>query len=136
LEFQRRISMRRMSNSSLLLVLGCFFAGSAVAAGAFGAHFLKDILDMSMLAVFDTATRYHMYHALGLCIVAWAVDRYPEKSLEPAGWFFVVGILLFSGSLYGVSLTGMRWLGAVTPIGGVAFLVGWILLGYRAWRMK
>ena len=128
--------MRRMSDPSLLLVLGSFFAGSAVAAGAFGAHFLKDILDTSMLAVFDTATRYQMYHALGLCIVAWAVDQYPEKRLEPTGWFFVIGILLFSGSLYGVSLTGMRWLGAVTPVGGVAFLVGWILFGYRGWRRK
>jgi uncharacterized membrane protein YgdD (TMEM256/DUF423 family) len=128
--------MRRMFDSSLLLVLGSFFAGSAVAAGAFGAHFLKNILDASMLTVFDTATRYQMYHALGLGIVAGAVDRYPEKGLEPAGWFFVVGILLFSGSLYGVSLTGMRWLGAVTPVGGAAFLIGWILLGYRAWRRK
>jgi uncharacterized membrane protein YgdD (TMEM256/DUF423 family) len=128
--------MRRMSDSSLLLALGSFFAGSAVAAGAFGAHFLKDVLDTSMLAVFDTATRYQMYHALGLCIVAWAVDRYPEKRLEPSGWFFVVGILLFSGSLYGLSLTGIRWLGAATPVGGVAFLVGWILLGYRGWRRK
>lgn len=128
--------MRRMSDSSLLLGLGSFFAGSAVAAGAFGAHFLKDILDASMLAMFDTATRYQMYHALGLCIVAWAVDRYPEKRLEPTGWFFVLGILLFSGSLYGLSLTGIRWFGAVTPVGGVAFLVGWILLGYRGWRRK
>lgn len=125
-----------MSNLSLLLGLGSFFAASAVAAGAFGAHFLKNVLDAPMLAVFDTATRYQMYHALGLCIVAWAVDRYPEKRLEPAGWFFVIGILLFSGSLYGVSLTGMRWLGAVTPVGGVAFLVGWILFGYRVWRRK
>jgi uncharacterized membrane protein YgdD (TMEM256/DUF423 family) len=128
--------MRRMSDSSLLLALGSFFAGSAVAAGAFGAHFLKDVLDTSMLAVFDTATRYQMYHALGLCIVAWAVDRYPEKRLEPSGWFFVVGILLFSGSLYGLSLTGIRWFGAATPVGGLVFLVGWILLGYRGWRRK
>lgn len=128
--------MRRMLDSSQLLVLGSFFAGSAVAAGAFGAHFLKDSLDTSMLAVFDSAARYQMYHALGLCVVAWAADRYSEKRFVFAGWLFVAGILLFSGSLYGMSLTGKRWLGAVTPIGGVAFLAGWVLLGYRAWRMK
>jgi len=128
--------MRRMLNSSKLLALGSFFGGSAVAAGAFGAHFLKDSLDISMLAVFETAARYHMYHALGLCIVAWAVDRWPEKRFESAGWLFMVGILLFCGSLYAMSLSGTRWLGAVTPLGGMAFLTGWILLGYRAWRMK
>jgi uncharacterized membrane protein YgdD (TMEM256/DUF423 family) len=116
--------MSRKSETSLLLALGSFLAGSAIAGGAFGAHFLKDILESSMLAAFDTATRYQMYQGLGLCIVAWAVDRYPEKRLEPSGWLFLVGIVLFSGSLYGVSLTGMRWLGAVTPIGGVMLLVG------------
>jgi uncharacterized membrane protein YgdD (TMEM256/DUF423 family) len=128
--------MSRKSDTSLLLALGSFIAGFAIAGGAFGAHFLKDVLDPSMLAVFDTATRYQMYHGLGLCVVAWAVDRYPEKRLEPSGWLFLVGIMLFSGSLYGVSLTGMRWLGAVTPIGGVILLVGWFLLGYRVWRTR
>ena len=128
--------MTNKSDSSLLLSLGCLFGGFAVAAGAFGAHALKGVLDAQMLIVFETAARYQMYHALGLCIVAWAVDRFPEKRLEPAGWLFLVGILLFSGSLYGVSLAGLRWLGAVTPIGGVAFLIGWFLLGYRAWSRK
>lgn len=128
--------MTNKSDSSLLLSLGCLFGGFAVAAGAFGAHALKGVLDAQMLIVFETAARYQMYHALGLCIVAWAVDRFPEKRLEPAGWLFLVGILLFSGSLYGVSLAGLRWLGAVTPIGGVTFLVGWFLLGYRAWSRK
>lgn len=136
LEFRKRTSMTNKSDSSLLLSLGCLFGGFAVAAGAFGAHALKGVLDAQMLIVFETAARYQMYHALGLCIVAWAVDRFPEKRLEPAGWLFLVGILLFSGSLYGVSLAGLRWLGAVTPIGGVAFLVGWFLLGYRAWSRK
>jgi uncharacterized membrane protein YgdD (TMEM256/DUF423 family) len=128
--------MRKRSDSSLLVALGCLFGGSAVAAGAVGAHALKGVLDAQMLIVFETATRYQMYHALGLCIVAWAVDRFPEKRLEPAGWLFLVGILLFCGSLYGVSLTGVRWFGMVTPIGGVTFLIGWFLLGYRAWSMK
>ena len=128
--------MTRKSDSSLLLALGCVFAGFAVAAGAFGAHSLKGVLDTQMLIVFETATRYQMYHALGLCIVAWAVERFPERRLEPAGWLFLVGIVLFCGSLYGVSMAGLRWLGAVTPVGGVTLLVGWFLLGYRAWRMR
>ena len=116
------------------LVLGAVFAGSAVAAGAFGAHALKEILDVPRLQVFDTATRYQMYHAFGLCIVSWAIERYPDQRLEKAGWLFTIGILLFSGSLYLVSLAGIRWLGAVTPIGGLAFLAGWVLLGWRVWR--
>ena len=124
------------SLSQRILVLRTAFAGSAVAAGAFGAHALKSILDTPSLQVFDTATRYQMYHALGLCIVSWAIDRYPEQRLEQVGWLFTVGILLFSGSLYIVSLTGVRWMGAVTPVGGLAFLSGWILLGSRIWRKR
>jgi uncharacterized membrane protein YgdD (TMEM256/DUF423 family) len=115
-------------------VFGSILAGSGVAAGAFGAHALKEILDASMLQVFDTATRYVMYHAFGLCIVSWAIDRYPRQRLEKSGWLFILGTLLFSGSLYMVSLAGVRWMGAVTPIGGLAFIAGWILLGWGIWR--
>ena len=122
------------SLSQHFMVLGAVFAGSGVAAGAFGAHALKGILDAPSLQVFDTATRYQMYHAFGLCIVSWAIDRYPEQRLAQIGWLFAFGILLFSGSLYAVSLVGIRWLGAVTPIGGLAFLAGWLLLGWRIWR--
>ncbi len=128
--------MTRKSDSSLLLALGCVFAGFAVAAGAFGAHALKGVLDTQMLIVFETATRYQMYHGLGLCIVAGAVDRFPQKRLAPAGWLLLVGMFLFCGSLYGMSLGGTRWLGAVTPIGGMTLLVGWFLLGYRVWGTK
>ena len=127
-------SMISRSLSQRFLVLGTVFAGSAVAAGAFGAHALKEILDAHSLQVFDTATRYQMYHAFGLCVVSWAIDRYPEQRLEQAGWLFTIGILLFSGSLYVVALAGIRWMGAVTPIGGLAFLAGWALLGWRIWR--
>ena len=116
------------------LVYGSIIAGLGVAAGAFGAHALKEILDAPMLQVFETATRYVMYHAFGLCIVSWAIDRYPEQRLENSGWLFLIGILLFSGSLYVVSLAGIRWVGAVTPIGGLAFMVGWLLLGWGVWR--
>jgi uncharacterized membrane protein YgdD (TMEM256/DUF423 family) len=117
-------------HASLFLVLGSIFAGVAVAAGAFGAHSLKSILEAPALAIFETATRYQMYHAIGLCIVSWAIERYPGRRLPTVGWLFTTGILLFSGSLYGVSLAGVRWLGAVTPFGGVAFIAGWALLAW------
>ncbi|MCX5720603.1 MAG: DUF423 domain-containing protein [Nitrospirae bacterium] len=126
--------MTGRSPSQRFLVLGAGFAGLAVAAGAFGAHALKKILDEHSLQVFDTATRYQMHHAFGLCIVAWAIDRYPGQRLEQTGWLFTIGIFLFSGSLYVVSLAGVRWIGAITPIGGAAFLAGWLLLGWRVWR--
>ena len=122
------------SLSQRFLILGSVFAAFGVATGAFGAHALKGILDPPMMQVFDTATRYQMYHAFGLCIVSLAIDRYPERRLEQTGWLFTIGIFLFSGSLYAVSLTGIRWLGAVTPIGGLAFLAGWMLFGWRIWR--
>ncbi len=122
------------SRSSVFLLFGAAFAGLAVAGGAFGAHFLKSALDPSMLAVFETAVRYQMYHALGLCIVSWAMERYPDQGLSRVGWFFVAGILLFSGSLYGLSLAGLRWLGPVTPLGGASFIAGWGLLAWKLWR--
>ena len=122
------------SPSQKFLMIGAILAGSGVAAGAFGAHALKEILDAPMLQVFETATRYLMYHAFGLCIVSWAIDRYPEQRLQKSGWLFIIGILLFSGSLYGVSLAGIRWLGAVTPVGGLTFIAGWLLLGWGVWR--
>jgi uncharacterized membrane protein YgdD (TMEM256/DUF423 family) len=126
--------MTGRSTAQRFLALGSILAGLGVAAGAFGAHALKDILDPPMLQVFETATRYVMYHAFGLCIVSWAIDRYPEQRLEKSGWLFLIGILLFSGSLYVVSLAGIRWVGAVTPIGGLAFMTGWLLLAWGVWR--
>jgi uncharacterized membrane protein YgdD (TMEM256/DUF423 family) len=126
--------MTGRSSAQRFLALGSILAGLGVAAGAFGAHALKDILDPPMLQVFETATRYVMYHAFGLCIVSWAIDRYPEQRLEKSGWLFLIGILLFSGSLYVVSLAGIRWVGAVTPIGGLAFMTGWLLLAWGVWR--
>ena len=122
------------SPSQRFLVIGSILAGCGVAAGAFGAHALKEILDAPMLQVFETATRYVMYHAFGLCVVSWAIDRYPGQGLEKSAWLFLLGILLFSGSLYVVSLAGIRWVGAVTPIGGLAFMAGWALLGWGVWR--
>jgi uncharacterized membrane protein YgdD (TMEM256/DUF423 family) len=120
--------------SRRFFVLGAFFAGTAVAAGAFGAHLLKPVLDAQMLAVFETAVRYQMYHALGLCLVSSADGRYPNLNGTAVGWLFTMGILLFSGSLYALSLMGIPWLGALTPLGGAAFLIGWILLAWGVLR--
>jgi len=107
-------------------MLGSIFAGLAVAAGAFGAHSLKTVLSADMLAVFDTAVRYQMYHALALCVVTWASHQSSQ--------LFVLGILLFSGSLYLLALTGVRWLGALTPLGGVVLMAGWASLAWGAWK--
>ena len=109
-------------------VSGALAAFIAVALGAFGAHSLKDRLSPEMLNIFDVGVRYHMYHALGLLAVAWAIARWPEASLNAAGWAFIVGIVIFSGSLYILSIFDIRWLGAITPLGGLAFLIGWAIL--------
>lgn len=108
---------------------GAFSALLAVAAGAFGAHALRARVTPDLLAVFETAARYQMYHALGLLAVAWAATRWPVGSVRAAGWLFIAGTIVFSGSLYLLTLTGQRWLGAVTPLGGVLFLAGWLALG-------
>jgi uncharacterized membrane protein YgdD (TMEM256/DUF423 family) len=114
--------------------IGSASAFLAVAAGAFGAHALRGRLTPEYLAIFETAARYQMYHALGLIAVAWALSRWPGVLTQSAGWLFVVGTVLFSGSLYALSLTRLRWLGAITPLGGVAFLTGWLLLALAAQR--
>lgn len=106
----------------------------AVAFGAFGAHALKTRVSEDLLVVFETGVRYQMYHALALLAVAYAVDRFPGGWAHASGWLFLVGIVVFSGSLYVMTLTGVRWLGAVTPIGGACFILGWILLAATALR--
>ena len=115
------------------MVAGCLCAALGVAAGAFGAHMLKGLLEPPMLAVYDTATRYQMYHAFGIVLSGFAVHISRDARVASAGWMFLAGILLFSGSLYGVALFGVRWLGAVTPLGGVAFIAGWLFL---AWKLR
>ncbi|HEX2187381.1 MAG TPA: DUF423 domain-containing protein [Longimicrobiaceae bacterium] len=115
-------------------LLGCFFGLLAVAAGAFGAHALRARLTPDLLAVWETGARYHMYHALALLAAAWAAERWSSGAAVAAGWAFTAGILVFSGSLYALALSGTRWLGAVTPLGGVAFLAGWALLAWAGWR--
>lgn len=108
--------------------LGALFAFIAVGAGAFGAHLLRTRLDQRLFEVFETAVRYQMYHALALLAVAWYASRFPHPLVNAAGWLFVTGIVVFSGSLYILTLTGVRWLGAVTPIGGTALIAGWACL--------
>ena len=111
--------------------LGAFLGGLAVAAGAFGAHALKSRVAADMLAVWDTAARYQMLHALALLGLAWAVTRWPDAGLAATAWLWLAGVLIFSGSLYLLVLTGHRWLGAVTPIGGVALIAGWAWAALR-----
>lgn len=119
----------------LFLVLAALLGGLAVALGAFGAHALQARISEQLLQTFETGVRYHFYHALALTAVVVAVGRWPQSSLAvAAGWLFIAGIVVFSGSLYLLALTGVRWLGAITPIGGVAFLAGWACLALAAWR--
>jgi uncharacterized membrane protein YgdD (TMEM256/DUF423 family) len=116
----------------IFFALGAGSAFLAVAAGAFGAHALRARLAPDLLAVFETAARYQMYHALGLIAVAWAAARWPGSLPQWAGWLFLAGTVLFSGSLYALALSGVRWLGAITPLGGLAFLAGWVCLALAA----
>jgi uncharacterized membrane protein YgdD (TMEM256/DUF423 family) len=114
--------------------LGALSAMLAVGAGAFGAHALRARISAEHLAIFETGARYQIYHALALLAVAWAVSRWPGSLPVFAGWLFVLGSIFFSGSLYLLALTGVRWWGAVTPIGGLAFLGGWVCLLLTAVR--
>ncbi len=123
-----------MTSDRLFFLLGAISACISVAAGAFGAHGLRGRLEPPALAIFETAARYQMYHALALFAVAWAVTRWPGPWAVRAGWLFVIGTVIFSGSLYALSLTGVRWLGAITPLGGLAFLTGWICLAIAGSR--
>jgi len=120
----------------IFAVLGALSGFIAVGAGAFGAHGLKAIVTPDLLAVFETGVRYQMVHALALFAVAWTIGRWPGRAAMASGWCFVAGTAIFSGSLYLLTLTGVRGLGAITPVGGVLFLVGWILLALAAWRGK
>lgn len=119
--------------NNLFLVLAGINGLIAVSLGAFAAHGLKSMLGPDLLATFQTGVQYHMYHSLALLAVGILVLQFPAQTgLRIAGFLFLAGIVIFSGSLYVLALSGIRWLGAITPIGGVAFLAGWALL---AWSM-
>ena len=115
-------------------IIGSSLAMVGVIAGAFGAHGLKGRISGGMLETFEVAVRYQMYHALGLLAVAWAVSQWSSQLINLAGWSFVIGTCIFSGSLYILSLTGIRWFGAITPIGGLVLIVGWACLIWGAMR--
>lgn len=120
------------------LSIAAILGGLAVASGAFASHALKTKLTENAFAIFEKGARYQMYHALALLIVALLLSRAETSQLflTIAGYAFIIGILLFSGSLYALSLSGIKWLGALAPIGGVAFLVGWGSLAIAAWNFK
>jgi len=121
--------------SKWLLILGSINMFLSVALGAFGAHALKASLQPDMMAVYHTGNQYHFYHALGLFAAASAAGFFPgSRFIRWSGAFILAGLILFSGSLYVLSLTGQRWFGMITPFGGTAFMVGWLLLATGVWR--
>lgn len=109
---------------------GAISAFLSVALGAFAAHVLKEKLQPDMLAVFETGARYQMYHALAMLAVSFALTRWPSPGMAAAGWLFLAGTVLFSGSLYALALSGVKALGAVTPLGGLCFLAGWLCFAF------
>ena len=117
-----------------LLVAGALNMFVAVTAGAFGAHGLRSVVSPLMLGVWETGVTYHLIHALALILIALAMPRIGEKALSWCGTLMLTGIVLFSGSLYLLVLTGVRWVGVITPIGGVAFLAAWAWFAWAAWR--
>jgi len=122
-------------NVRLALVLAAAFLFAAVGLGAFGAHALRARLMPDLMAVYQTAVQYHFWHALGLLAVGILLTQKPESAaLAAAAWLLVAGLVLFCGSLYALALTGVRGLGAVTPVGGAAFLMAWAALAWAAWR--
>lgn len=118
----------------VFFIMGAVLAALGVAAGAFSAHALRGRLKPDLLNVFEAGVRYQLIHALGLLAVAWASTRWPGRATNMAGWLFLAGIVLFSGSLYALSVSGVRALGVITPLGGVAFIVGWMALAWAVWR--
>lgn len=122
----------------LFLIIAAVLGGLAVTLGAFASHALKEKLTERSLEVFELGTRYQMYHALALLFIALLLSRAEtaQSLLTASGVAFVVGVLLFCGSLYALSLSGVKILGAITPLGGVAFIVGWACLAMAAWQFK
>lgn len=124
--------------TKIFLAIASIFGGLSVGAGAFASHALKDKLSERALEIFETAARYQIYHALALLLVALLINQTEssQPSLVIAGWAFIIGIVVFSGSLYALSLTDIKVLGAITPLGGLAFIIGWAALAYSALNFK
>tara|TARA_B110000503_G_scaffold85373_1_gene129829 strand:- start:65486 stop:65863 length:378 start_codon:yes stop_codon:yes gene_type:complete len=122
--------------AKLFITLASLSGMLAVMLGAFGAHALKGKLDDYALGVFETAVQYHFYHSFALLAVGILALSHPHTALlRSSGWLFLLGILVFSGSLYVLSFTGARWLGAITPLGGLAFIAGWACLAATGWKL-
>jgi uncharacterized membrane protein YgdD (TMEM256/DUF423 family) len=120
--------------SKMILLTAAVLLAVAVAVGAFGAHALKAKISPDLIQVYKTGVEYHFYHALGLLLVGVLAVYHPSSLLNWSALFLVIGIILFSGSLYTMAVTGTRWLGAVTPVGGLSFITGWILLFMAVWK--
>jgi uncharacterized membrane protein YgdD (TMEM256/DUF423 family) len=116
------------------IAIGALNAAIAVGAGAFAAHGLRNRLEARALEIFETGARYQMYHAVAIVLAGMLATFGASRGAQTAGWIFQAGIVLFSGSLYALALTGIRGLGAITPLGGLAFIAGWLWLGWTAWR--
>jgi uncharacterized membrane protein YgdD (TMEM256/DUF423 family) len=122
--------------AKLFITLASLSGMLAVVVGAFGAHALKGKLDQQALGVFETAVQYHFYHSFALLAVGVIALSQPQTvMLKSSGWLFLIGIIIFSGSLYLLSITGVRWLGAITPLGGLAFIGGWACLAATGWKL-
>ena len=119
-----------------LLLSGLFFCCFSVLMGAFGAHVLKDKLSEYSMSIYDKAVFYQVLHAIGILVVSILGQVFNTQDFNIAGWFFIIGILLFSGSLFILSVTEIKWLGAITPIGGVMFIVGWFLLFFKVLKIQ
>ena len=122
--------------AKILLLFGLFFCGFSILMGAFGAHALKDKLSEYSMSIYDKAVFYQMFHAIGILVVSILGQLFNTQDFNTSGWFFIIGILLFSGSLFILSVTGVKWLGAITPIGGVMFILGWFLLFFKVFKMQ
>lgn len=122
----------------IFLTIAAIFGGFSVAAGAFGAHALRQKVSERMLEIFDTGARYQMYHALALLLVAVLISRFetPPITLLVSGWLFIIGVVIFSGSLYAITFSGIKSLGAIAPLGGIALMAGWATLAITAATMK
>ncbi|MGB3513524.1 MAG: DUF423 domain-containing protein [Microcoleaceae cyanobacterium] len=124
--------------TKIFLVIASILGGLSVVAASFASHALKERLSQHFLDIFQTGARLQMYHSLALLMVALllTVGESPQPVMVVAGYAFIIGIAIFSGSLYALSLTGIKWLGAITPIGGVAFIIGWSCLAIAGWNLK
>ena len=118
-----------------VFALGALLAALAVAAGAFGAHALRARLAPERLDTYEIAVRYQLYHALALLVLGVAMERWPAAGLHLPAWLFLAGIAVFGGTLYTLALGGPRWLGAVTPVGGVCLIAGWLIAAWRVWKV-